>query len=222
MNISFQTIRSSSVVQSLNTFLARHHKVQILVSLVAGTALAPLAIYCIRKLVGRKVTKETKKSTPPQSSPPTINGFPAVKLKDITTSRSENLKEIIPDKASGFSFTYEKQVSPTGEAGSPVDSSFAVLETIKTMRKDSLLLASSFVNNYPQTNTQGQISCDAFYGQTFLHYKYSIVADGCGLGIRSREAAQRAVGAVANHLNNVLTHCSFQTAEEIASTPLRK
>jgi serine/threonine protein phosphatase PrpC len=81
------------------------------------------------------------------------------------------------------------------------DDGFASLQ-LSQLAKSSL--GCAYANNYPRIippqNPDPQLNCDAFYAAVFPDYRFSIVTDGCGLGARSREAAQRAVFKIVEHL----------------------
>ncbi len=85
------------------------------------------------------------------------------------------------------------------------------------------LIGGACVNNYPVTFRGGVINCDMFYAEQDSAFIFSILADGCGTGSRSREAAQRAVVGVVTYLHQSLNHplYSLKTAQELACILVR-
>lgn len=84
------------------------------------------------------------------------------------------------------------------------DPSFLELQKkSQSMTVDSRKMGGSFVNNYPKEQNS-YINCDAFHVEEYPHHMISIMADGCGWGNTSREAAQRAVAAATQYINEAL------------------
>lgn len=90
-----------------------------------------------------------------------------------------------------------------------IDPPFKTLQRLSREHgTDPRLIGASSINNYLRNNPIEQIFCDASWVGYFpaSNCSLSIVADGCGTGMGSREAAQRAVVATRKYILDHLQH----------------
>jgi serine/threonine protein phosphatase PrpC len=85
-----------------------------------------------------------------------------------------------------------------------IDSAFLELQKrSQSVTVDSERMGGAFINNYPKEQN-AYVNCDAFHLEEYSDHVFSIMADGCSWGNSSREAAQRAVAAVTQYINEAL------------------
>lgn len=97
------------------------------------------------------------------------------------------------------------------------DSSFQKLHQLgQQIEQQSSNLGGSSINNYPNTVPLAQVYCDAFHAEDYGDYTFSLIADGCGWGSQSRQAAQRAIAGATNYIKQVLKNSPPKTAQELA------
>ncbi len=157
--------------------------------------------------------------------------FHQLKLSNFVSGQSEKLEAIqFIEKhlnlALTESLTFQDPIQDSHLNPGQVDPSLLELQKMDKKSK-SLLVGASFVNNYPRNNATGQINCDAYHvrmyekgkgGNFAIKCGFSIVADGCGWGNTSRQAAQRAVAAAAHYIDQKLGNPfkPIYTAETLA------
>lgn len=148
--------------------------------------------------------------------------FHKLKLQDLISS-DEKLESIkIPLKKSEFFIGFKTLLDNSFENdelfSSKSDKDVSFYQLLKYAgNKDQNDLGGSFVNNYPNFE-MNQIFCDCFHAEKHSSYTFSVLADGCGLGLKSRVAAQRAVIGATQFINQMLLHPLklVQTAENMA------
>ena len=154
------------------------------------------------------------------------NAFHVLKLNDLISSveKLDDIKIYLNKSESfigfktcvDFSMNEEEVLSSKTKSGPTF---FQLLKQAKKKNKIDLI-GGSVVNNYPNDLNYEvfQIYCDCFHAEKHSNYNFSILADGCGVGLKSRKAAQRAVIAATQFINQTLAHSSqlVQTAENVA------
>jgi serine/threonine protein phosphatase PrpC len=138
----------------------------------------------------------------------------AYKLEDIVLSLSNPASLVLEAKTLRDSIT---QKTPSSRDKSQSDVILPLL-SVQVEREQGQLLGGAFVNNYPTSTVGAQINCDFFHGELHPDYMFSLIADGCNWGTAVRLAAQRAVVAATQFINQMLTHSSqpVKTAENLA------
>ena len=132
--------------------------------------------------------------------------FNQLAMIKLINPQSENLDDIemklekTLNKAMLGSLTF-RDPEPTSEK--TIDPHFLQLQK-QSLKCPNPMLGGSFVNNYPSCMSKAQINCDAFHAELHPDYNFSVVADGCGWGLYSREAAQRATTAATDYINQKL------------------
>lgn len=83
-----------------------------------------------------------------------------------------------------------------------INESFIALQKESLDKIDPRFIGAAYANTYPRNHSICQINCDAYWVGFFPYSKcsLSIVADGCGLSIESRDAAQIVVYALRAHI----------------------
>lgn len=152
--------------------------------------------------------------------------FEKLKLDQLISPDSIQLNSIIPsfDSAPPKLIEGVTLLEAHGGAG-PVVGAFAKLCGDEFhIRLTESNLGAAFVNNYPPIAQQGfEHFCDAYRAEIHNDNRFSVIADGCGWGIKSKKAAQCAVAMIAQSINYGLSGSihSIATTEDLAHLLVR-
>lgn len=102
------------------------------------------------------------------------------------------------------------------------DAAFLNLQKSIKQLPDSTV-GAAYANNYPLMSKvlRPQIDCDAYHVEANQNYTFSIVADGCGWGQESKEAAQRTVANITDYINASIDKQPISTAKELMGVLLK-
>jgi serine/threonine protein phosphatase PrpC len=126
----------------------------------------------------------------------------SLKLADIILNLSDSNGLILESKTLCDMKATSPLSSPSSSYEESMDNEFPFLLSEKAPR----LIGGSSINNYPSNMLGGQINCDFFHSELHPDYVFSLIADGCNWGESVRLAAQRAVIAAAQWINQMLAH----------------
>lgn len=145
--------------------------------------------------------------------------FDQLSLEQLIVAAPQPLEEILLDKEQ-FQQTL-KGVATFQDAGE-FDLAFKVLQQLgQQIEHRSHGVGGSSINNYPGDIPLAQVNCDAYHAEDYGLYAFSLIADGCGWGTKSRQAAQRAIAGATLYIKQVLSQSAPTNAQELAGLLLR-